>query len=489
MSQDIKQLNPRGLWSNFADLNAVPRASKREERVIQFIVDFGQRLGLDTSVDAVGNVLIKKPATPGMENRQTVVLQSHLDMVHQKNAATNFDFATEGIKMYVEADWVKAEGTTLGADNGIGVASIMAVLEATDIEHPALEALFTIDEETGMTGAKGLEAGWLSGDILLNLDTEDDDELTIGCAGGIDLSARGTYTPHAVVDLNEGARAYRLSIKGLSGGHSGMDIHKGLGNANKLMNRLLFLLEEQYNLSIAQIDGGGLRNAIPRESFADLVLGATDFAQFEQSIAQIGAELRAEHRSTDPDLELRVERIDLPPSVLPADFQGQLLRAIYACPNGIFRMSPTIPGLVQSSNNLARVKVAAGEYECLCLTRSSVDTEKFDLARAIRSAFEMLGAEVSLQSDYPGWTPKPEAAIIRTMSELYREMFDAEPRVNACHAGLECGILGTHYPAMEMISFGPNIRGAHSPDEKVQISSVQKYWPYLLETLRRIPQR
>ncbi len=489
MSQDIKNLAPQGLWSNFADLNAVPRASKKEEEVIQFMVDFGQRLGLDTKVDPVGNVIIKKPATAGMENRQTVVLQSHLDMVHQKNAETNFDFATEGIKMYVDEDWVKADGTTLGADNGIGVASIMAILEATDIAHPALEALFTIDEETGMTGAMGLEGGWLSGSILLNLDTEDDDELTIGCAGGVDVTAKGTYEAHEVVDLDEAAKGFRLTIKGLSGGHSGMDINKGLGNANKLMNRVLFLLEEQYNLSIATIDGGGLRNAIPRESFAELMVGATDFQQFDARLDEIRQELQAEYGSTDPDFELLAEEIATPTAVLPADFQGQLLRAIYACPNGIFRMSPEIPDLVQTSNNLARVLVKDGAYEILCLTRSSVDTEKWDLARSIQGAFEMIGASVSTGGAYPGWTPKPDAAIIQTMSSLYREMFDSEPHVNACHAGLECGILGTHYPTMEMISFGPNIRGAHSPDEKVQISSVQKYWPYLLETLNRIPEK
>lgn len=486
MSSDIKSLSPQALWSNFADLNAVPRASKKEEEVIQFMVDFGEKLNLPTVVDEVGNVIIKKPATPGMENRQTVVIQSHLDMVHQKNADTNFDFATEGIKMKIEGDWVKAEGTTLGADNGIGVASIMAILASTDIAHPAIEALFTIDEETGMTGAMGLKGGLLDATIMLNLDTEDDDELTIGCAGGVDVTATGKY---AEQDLTHEAQGYRLSVKGLNGGHSGMDIHRGLGNANKLMNRILFQLEEKFILHIGAIDGGGLRNAIPRESFADLAIPMADVAAFQDFIAEQRATLLAEYKVTDPGLQILVEEIAAPAKVMDAKFQTQVLRSIYACPNGIYRMSPDIKDLVQTSNNLARVLVKDGDYTILCLSRSSVDTEKWDVARAIQGSFELMGAEVSFDGSYPGWTPNPGASIIQLMSDLYREMFEEEPHVNACHAGLECGILGTNYPGMEMISFGPNIRGAHSPDEKVQISSVQKYWPYLLETLKRIPEK
>ncbi len=472
------------MWNHFADLNAVPRPSKKEERVIQFIRNFGEQLGLPTLVDETGNVIIKKPATPGMEDRQTVALQSHLDMVHQKNASTTFDFNTEGIRMYVDGDWVKADGTTLGADNGIGVASIMALLSSTDIPHPALEALFTIDEETGMTGAMNLKGGLLDAPIMLNLDTEDDRELTIGCAGGIDVTATGHYTPE---QAPAGSKGYKLTVRGLTGGHSGMDIHLGRGNANKLMNRLLFQATEETAVKVSALDGGGLRNAIPRESFAILAVAAGQEEAFKNLIVQQTQVLKAEYATTDPALEVVLEPTTVPAMVLPADFQHKLLRVLYTCPNGIYRLSPDIENLVQTSNNLARVLVQEGGYTIMCLTRSAVNSEKLDLATAIRSALELAGAEVKLTGSYPGWTPRPEAAIVQIMTKLYRDMFQSEPDVNACHAGLECGILGANYPDMEMISFGPNIRGAHSPDEKVQISSVQKYWGFLLETLKHIP--
>ncbi len=484
MSNSVRELEPKNLWNYFADLNAVPRASKKEERVIQFIVDFGKKLNLETLKDEVGNVIIKKPASPGMENRMPVVLQSHLDMVHQKNADTNFDFATEGIDMFVDNDWVKAKGTTLGADNGIGVASIMSILASKDIPHPPVEALFTIDEETGMTGALGLKGGLLNAKILLNLDTEDDRELTIGCAGGIDVTATGNYVPEQTA---ENMTAFRISVKGATGGHSGMDIHKGRANSNKLMNRILSGAAENFGIRINTIDGGGLRNAIPRESFAIIVIATEQVNVFKKFIEEQAAILKAEYRSTDAAIDLAIEATETPSSVLPADFQYRLLRSVYACPNGIYRMSPDIAGLVQSSNNVARVLVQDGVYSILCLTRSAVDSEKMDLAAAIRSTFELLGATVSFGGSYPGWTPHPDAAIVKLMSNLYKERYGEDADVNACHAGLECGIIGKNYPGMEMISFGPNIHGAHSPDEKVQISSVQKYWPFLLETLNSIP--
>jgi len=486
MSNTINELSPSELWQNFAALNAVPRASKNEEQVIQFIIDFGKKLNLQTIKDDVGNVIIKKPATPGMEKKQTVCLQSHLDMVHQKNADTNFDFATQGINMFVEDDWVKAKGTTLGADNGLGVASIMTILASYSIPHPAIEALFTIDEETGMTGALGLKGGLLAADILLNLDTEDDDELTIGCAGGIDVSAAGKYKLEKTAS---GSASFRLTVNGLTGGHSGMDIYKGRGNANKLINRILLNGKDQFDLRISSIDGGGLRNAIPRESFALITISADeadDFITFVKREEQI---LKSEYQSTDPKLKISVEKTVTPEFVMDAPYQYALLRTIAACPNGIFRMSPEISGLVQTSNNLARVLVKDGGFSILCLTRSSVDSEKMDLAKTICYNFEMAGAKPSYGGSYPGWAPKPDAPIVKLMSDLYKETFKTGAKVNAVHAGLECGILGTNYPAMQMISFGPNIRGAHSPDEKVQISSVQKYWPFLLETLKRIPEK
>lgn len=486
MSNAVRNQEPKALWNNFADLNAVPRASKKEERVIEFAKSFGEALGLPTVVDHIGNVIIKKPATPGMEDRKIVVLQSHLDMVHQKNNDTVFDFATEGIKMIVDGDWIKADGTTLGADNGIGVASIMTLLASTDIPHPPLEALFTIDEETGMTGALELKGGFLDADIMLNLDTEDDDELTIGCAGGIDVTAEGSYLSESTPSGNI---AFTLTVKGLSGGHSGMDINKGLGNANKLMNRLLTEISNGCTLSIHTIDGGGLRNAIPRESVATVSVASDQAAAIESIVRTIGGEMIDEHTSTDPNMEVVLEPMDTPEDRIGTDFARNLLRAVYACPSGIYRLSPDIDDLVQTSNNLARVLAKDGEYKILCLTRSSVDTEKMDLAQAIKSTFELVGASVSYSGDYPGWTPKPNAGIVHLMKGLYKEMYKEDAHVYACHAGLECGILGTNYPSMEMISFGPNIRGAHSPDERVQISSVQKYWGFLLETLKRIPKK
>lgn len=483
MNEAIRKLEPTVMWNNFADLNAVPRPSKKEERVIQFIKSFGETLNLQTYVDEVGNVIIKKPATNGMEDRVTVVLQSHLDMVHQKNAATDFDFNTQGIEMFVEGDWVKANGTTLGADNGIGVASIMALLESTTIPHPALEALFTIDEETGMTGALALKGGLLDGSIMLNLDTEDDDELTIGCAGGVDVTATGTYKN----EIAKNKLAYTISVKGLTGGHSGMDIHRGRGNANKIMNRLLLNLTRDLAIEIASIDGGSLRNAIPRESVS--VVTVADSNNLKKNIQEFESIIQSEYKTTDPNVIITIEETETPEHVLPADFQYKLLRSIYACPFGIYRMSSDIASLVQTSNNVARVIVKEGTYQIQCLTRSSVDSEKLDLQYAITSAFELMGANIVAAGSYPGWTPKPSAPIVKLMSDLYKERYNSEAKVSACHAGLECGILGTNYPDMQMISFGPNIKGAHSPDERAQISSVQKYWGFLLETLVRIPKK
>ncbi|MEM7039668.1 MAG: aminoacyl-histidine dipeptidase, partial [Bacteroidota bacterium] len=482
MSNEIRTLEPAALWENFADLNAVPRPSKKEERVIAFMENFGQSLGLSTHTDEVGNVIMRKPATAGMEDRKTVVLQSHLDMVHQKNANTDFDFLTQGIEMFIDDDWVKAKGTTLGADNGIGVATIMALLASKDIAHPPLEALFTIDEETGMTGAAGLKGGLLEADIMLNLDTEEDNELTIGCAGGIDVTGTGSYAQEATP---AGMKGYKISVKGLTGGHSGTEIHLGRGNANKLMNRLLYVAGNAHGLRVNAIDGGSLRNAIPRESFATVAVPEASASDFEAYIASEGKVLCAEYRSTDPDMVVLLENVDTPEQVAASSFQADLVRVLYACPNGIFRMSPDIPDLVQTSNNLARVQVENGSYSWQCLTRSSVDTEKLDLARMIQATFELAGAEVDASGSYPGWAPRPDSDIVTIMRDLYTELFNDHAHVAACHAGLECGILGTNYPDMEMISFGPTIRGAHSPDEKVQISSVQKYWKFLLETLKR----
>ena len=481
---EIGELEPKSVWKYFAQLNAVPRPSKREERVIAFMLDFGRSLGLDTTKDRVGNVIIKKPATEGMGSRKTVVLQSHLDMVHQKNKTTEFDFEEQGIEMYVDGDWVRARGTTLGADNGMGVAAIMALLASDDIPHPPLEALFTVDEETGMTGAKGLESGLLEGSILLNLDTEEDDEIDIGCAGGVDVTASGYYTQKAIPG---GARTYQLQVKGLQGGHSGMDIHRGLGNANKILNRLLYAGNTAGELYLGEIDGGGLRNAIPRESTASFALTGDEDAVLSAMEELIG-EIQKEFLPTEPGLKMTIEEYPYSGKVMEDRDRDTFLRAVYGAHNGVFAMSRAIDGLVETSNNLARIEVKEGEIRIACLTRSSVESAKADLANSLSSVFSLSGYKVSLSGDYPGWTPDPDSEILKVLEEQYKALFHEDPRVVSCHAGLECGILGSRYPGMDMISFGPTIKGAHSPDERVQISSVQKFWKFLRSILSEIPE-
>ena len=486
MNTTIRQLSPEAIWSNFADLNAVPRPSKKEERVITFIKDFGVGLNLETIEDEVGNIIIKKPATPGMEHRKAVVLQSHLDMVHQKNADTDFDFLTQGIQMYIDGDWVKAKGTTLGADNGLGVATVMAVLQSADLPHPALEALFTIDEETGMTGAMGLQPGLLKGDILLNLDTEEDDEIGVGCAGGIDVTATRSYSEEPTPQT---AVAFDLSVEGLQGGHSGMDIHKGFGNANKLLSRLLCDNVDRFGLRVARIDGGSLRNAIPRESSAVVVVDVIHKDAYESATEHLISAIEKEFETIEPELRISLNPTDLPEAVMELDIQQPLLKALRAAHNGVYRMNPDIDDLVETSNNVARVLVENGQIHVGCLTRSSIDSSKMDLAQTLKATFELAGCTVEFSGDYPGWTPNMKASILKVLKDLYVQLNGVEPHVAACHAGLECGILGTHYPNMEMISFGPNIKGAHSPDERAQISSVQKFWVFLKAILAAIPEK
>ncbi len=480
----IRQLEPRALWNHFADLNEVPRPSKQEQRVIAFMEAYGRKLGLETHVDAVGNVVIKKPATPGMENRQTLVLQGHLDMVHQKNNDTAFDFDTEGIRSYVDGEWVKAEGTTLGADNGIGVAAIMTLLESKDIPHPPLEALFTIDEETGMTGAKELDETLLTGKILLNLDSEEDNELTIGCAGGLNTN---TTLHYAEEPTPAGCTGLRIKVSGLKGGHSGIEIHLGRGNANKLMNRLLYGMGAAHGLRVAEVDGGGLRNAIPRESVAVVALPEHAEGAFRATFEKRREDILREFRSVEPDLSIALEKVAAPAKVMALPDQERMTQAIAAMPNGVFRMSPDIPGLVETSSNLARVEVKSGKFTTLSLQRSSVESGKAEIAQAVRAAFELAGAEVEHSGDYPGWAPNPDSRILAQMVSLYEKLFGDKPHVAACHAGLECGIIGQHYPGMDMISFGPTIRHPHSPDEKVHIASVQKFWQYLLAIVEQTP--
>ena len=486
MSQEIRNLEPKDLWNKFADLNAVPRPSKKEDRVIEFMKSFGNSLGLETFEDEIRNVIIRKPATAGMENRKALVLQGHLDMVHQKNNDTNFDFDTQGIDMYVDDDWVRARGTTLGADNGLGVAMIMAILESKTIAHPAIEALFTIDEETGMTGALNLKGGILHGDILLNMDTEEDDEIDIGCAGGIDVTANRSYN---IEETPEGSVGYTVTVKGLNGGHSGMDIHKGLGNANKIMNRLLFDGFENFGLQIAEISGGSLRNAIPRESVAKVIVAGMYDEAFAFDMQEIIGDIKAEFKTTESNLTIEIEKSDLPENVMDLGVQEGLLRSIYAAHNGVYRISADMEDLVETSNNIARVIVKDGEISIQNLTRSSVETSKMDLANALRSAYELSGCEVTFGGSYPGWTPNVKSEILDVLTSIYEKQNGEKPKIVACHAGLECGILGTNYPNMDMISFGPTIHGAHSPDERASIKSSQKFYKFVLEILKNVPER
>lgn len=485
MNKEIAQLQPSLVWTNFARLNAVPRPSKKEERVIAFMMDFGSGLGLETLKDEVGNVVIRKPASPGFENKKMVTLQSHLDMVHQKNSETEFDFDVQGIQMHLEGDWVKAAGTTLGADNGMGVAAIMALLQSTDIAHPPLEALFTIDEETGMTGAFGLKGGVLKGDILLNLDTEEDDEIDIGCAGGVDVTAKRSYNQKSSA---HGDIGFEIKVSGLKGGHSGMDIHKGLGNANKIMNRLLFA-GLSYNMRIAALNGGSLRNAIPRESQALININKSQEKSFLAAFEEAASYIKAELHDIEPELRLDITAVKPSKKVMGLGAQGKFIKGIYAAHNGVYAMSTAISGLVETSNNLAKVKVANGEIHIGCLTRSSVETAKMDLAQALKATFELAGFEVEFSGAYPGWNPNPNSEILKITEKVYTRLFSEEPRVVACHAGLECGILGQNYPEMDMVSFGPTIQGAHSPDERVSVLSVQKFWKFLLEILKEIPSK
>ena len=477
---NVRDLEPKVVWNHFSDLNAVPRPSKKEERVIQFMQDFGAKLGLETYTDAAGNVIIKKPATSGMEDRQTVIIQSHLDMVHQKNADTDFDFDTQGIEMYVDGDWVRAKGTTLGADNGMGVAAIMAVLSSDDVAHPPLEALFTIDEETGMTGAMELEQGILNGTILLNLDTEDDYEFSIGCDGGIDTNTTYKYQQ---VTLANGSQTYKITVNGLNGGHSGVQINEELGNANKIMNRLMYGCEN-HNLQIIAINGGSLRNAIPRESFATVAVSPTYLEEFEKRVQA----MKDEFVIQDPNLNIQIEATSQASQAMSLADTKKITMAIYACHNGVFKLSRAIEGLVETSSSLARIIVKEGEFITQSLQRSSLESGKYDVANTIAAPFHLMGCDVVQKGDYPGWAPNPTSAILDVLIAKYKELFNnEEPKVMAIHAGLECGLLGERYPGLDMISFGPTIKGAHSPDERCGIKSTAKFWLFLKEILANVP--
>lgn len=484
MTHPIKQLKPEALWHYFHELTQIPRPSKKEDKVRDFVVKFGKDHGLETIVDEVGNVIIRKPATPGMEKRKGAILQSHLDMVPQKNSDKVHDFEKDPLEPWIDGEWVKATGTTLGADNGIGLAATLALLAAKDIRHGPIEGLFTTDEETGMTGAFGLKPGVLKGDILLNLDSEEEGELCIGCAGGTNANIKFKYTETAV---QPDTLAFKVSVTGLKGGHSGVDIHLGRGNSNKLLNRFLWHASKKHGLRLASIDGGSLRNAIPRESFAVVTIPNNEKEKFLKCLGEFEVISRKELSAVEPDLKMSAESVGMPGKLIDEKTQLNLLRSVYACPNGVMRMSNEMTGLVETSNNLAIVKSDKGDIFVQCLLRSSVDSAKLDLEHMIDSVFELAGAERVFDGQYPGWKPNPKSEILTEMQGIYNKMFGKIPEIKAIHAGLECGLLGGVYPNWDMISFGPTICFPHSPDEKVHIDSVNKFWKYLLEILKQIP--
>lgn len=483
---EMRNLNPKVVWEIFQNLCDIPRPSKHEQKVIDYVKKFGESLGLETIVDEVGNVIIKKPASKGMEDRKTVVLQGHLDMVPQKNSDIQHDFEKDPIQAYVDGEWVTAKDTTLGADNGIGVAAAMAVLQDKSLVHGPIEALFTIDEETGMTGAENLKPGILNGDIMINMDSEDEGELYIGCAGGVDTVVKYHYkeekTPTDV-------KSFRIDVKGLKGGHSGLDINLGRGNANKILNRVLYTVNKSLDIRLSDIDSGSLRNAIPREGFAIVVVPVNQVGELKSFINELIPVIKAELSVTEPGLEIKYSEVEIPATIIDKNTQNNLIKGIYGCPNGVIRMSDAMPGLVETSTNLAIVKKHKGFIQIDSLQRSSVDSAKEDLANMIRCVFELAGAEVVHQGAYPGWKPNIDSPILKTMKEVYNTKFGRVPELKAIHAGLECGIIGDIYPNFDMISFGPTIRFPHSPDEKVKIDTVQKFYDFLLETLKNIPKK
>lgn len=486
MSLEVANAKPVEVWKNFVLLNEVPRPSKKEERVIEFLKSFARKNNLLFQQDEIGNLVIIKEATQNMKDCETVVLQSHVDMVHEKNNEVEFDFLNSGIKMYVEGDWVKADGTTLGADNGLGVAAIMAVLESKEISHPKVEALFTVDEETGMTGALNLSNTILSGKILLNLDTEEDDEICIGCAGGIDITMKRSY--NLINSMNDEV-CVELLLNGLTGGHSGAEIHKGLGNSNKIIFEIINEINNHFKISICSVDGGGLRNAIPRESTAIISFSKDNFELFEEIIKKSLDMYKKRFQLTDSDLNLEFKLLGNGLKQLSREDSNELIKAINMCPNGVFEMSKSIEGLVETSNNLANIKLVNGELKIMCLTRSSSEESKNKLSKIISNIFENISCSCTFSGGYPGWEPNINSKTLREVKNSYIKLFSSEPKVNVIHAGLECGIIGSHYPEMDMISFGPTILGAHSPDEKASISSTQKFWTFFTEVLANIPRK
>lgn len=484
---DLLNLKPAGVWKNFDAICSIPHPSGHPEAITKFLTDFGLKLGLETVVDETGNVMIRKPATPGMEGCKGVILQSHMDMVPQKNGATKHDFEKDPIQPVVDGEWVKAKGTTLGADNGIGMATAMAILEAGDIQHGPLEALFTKDEETGMYGAIGLKSDLLKGDILLNMDSEDEGELFVGCAGGVNMTASFQFRDDK--EIPEGDAAIEIRLTGLKGGHSGLDINLGRGNANKLMFRFLKMAVTDYEARLATVNGGNLRNAIPREATAVVTVPSEIVEDFLAEVEDYQDFLTEEFKGIEDNIKFEAQLVDLPETLLPEEIQDDVINSIVGCFNGAVRMFPDMPTVVETSSNLAIVKTMEGMVEVRFLIRSLNETQKFFLASSLQSVFTLGGARVEFEGDYPGWDPNMNSPILKEMVKVYKDTFGNEPKIQVIHAGLECGIIGSNVPGLDMISYGPTIRHPHSPDEKINIPSVEKFWKFTLEVLKNIPKK
>lgn len=484
MGQVLAALEPKAVWTIFEEICQIPRPSKKEEKIAAWVLEFAKKHNLESQKDSLGNIVLRKPATAGMENRKPVVIQGHLDMVCEKNKDVTFDFDKDAIQPWIDGDWVKARGTTLGADNGIGVAMGLALMAANDIPHPPLEVLCTLDEETGLTGAMKLGKDMLKAKVLINLDSEEDGAFTIGCAGGQNTSGVFKFDGDAVPGSTV---AYEVAVKGLRGGHSGIEIHDGRGNAINLLTRLLWKMSRELGIRLASFDSGNAHNAIPREGHAIITVPSDKENEFLSLIGAYDKTYKAEYASKEPGVAVAAEKTDAPKRVMTADFQRRFLNAFYAMPHGVIRMNPDIEGLVQTSTNFAMVRTRENDIFVLTSQRSSVATEITDISTMVRAALELGGAEVKHEDGYPAWQPNVKSPILKTAREVFENVFGKEPVIEAIHAGLECGIVGEKYPGMDMLSFGPTLKEVHSPDEKIQVSTVKNCWNLLLEILKNVP--
>jgi dipeptidase D len=480
----ITDLNPQIVWNFFHQITQVPRPSKKEEQMIQYLESFAKNYHLHFKKDVAGNILISKPATPGYEKLPVVILQSHIDMVCEKNASKVFDFEKDAIQTIVEGNWLRADETTLGADNGIGVAAELAILASNDIEHGPIECLFTVDEETGLTGAQALEAGFMTGKILLNLDSEDEGEIFIGCAGGKSTQAELYYKS---LPASSELDYFRIEVKGLNGGHSGGDIHNGLGNANKILVRFLYLLKKNFDFTLCAIEGGHLHNAIPREAYAIIGLLPENKEEVRAMLNRFTSHIENELKHTDPHVQIVMQSASKPEKYIDSQTAEKLIYALHACPHGVIGMSHDIEGLVETSTNLASVKTKDDRIIIITSQRSSIESAKEAIANQVASTFLLAGAKVTQSDGYPGWAPNPDSRILKIARESYKQLFNKEPKIMAIHAGLECGLFLEKYPYLDMISFGPTLREVHSPNERIQIDTVGLWWEHLLYLLKNIP--